>query len=141
MSNNLTNLLIIDGTKKGERFVIKYNGVSVALTAKSFKYLTKLAFSRTNSENSGWIHKTDIEPGYNQARYLYRLKTELKKSLGKDNIPEIENVRNGKYRLKIKPERIGFKLENLISHEDFEISSLFDKEHLLYLRKITKTVN
>src|SRR5690606_28787783 len=49
-------LVEIDGSQDRERYVIKINGLPVKLTGKSFKYFTKLAWSRRNAE-SGWLYK------------------------------------------------------------------------------------
>jgi helicase len=118
-------LVEIDGSQDRERYVIKINGLPVKLTGKSFKYFTKLAWSRRNAE-SGWLYKEDIETGFNQARYLYRMKNEITASLAAD-WSVVENNRLGYYRLDLDPERIQFNFENLMSHPDWEIRSLFER--------------
>lgn len=117
--------VVIDGSQDRERYVVKINGLPVKLTGKSFKYFTKLAWSRRNAE-SGWLYKEDIETGFNQARYLYRMKNEITASLAAD-WSVVENNRLGYYRLDLDPERIEFNFENLKSHPDWEIRSLFER--------------
>jgi replicative superfamily II helicase len=114
--------VIIDGTFERERYLVKINGFPVRLTGKSFKYFAKLAWSRVNRD-SGWIYKEDIEVGFNQARYLYRMKGELADGL---NIswPIIENNRLGYYRLNVDPSRIDINVENLKDHPDYEVRQL-----------------
>jgi hypothetical protein len=112
----------IDGAYERERYLVKINGFPVRLTGKSFKYFIKLAWSRLNRD-SGWIYKEDIEIGFNQARYLYRMKGEISNGL---NIkwPVIENNRLGYYRLNIDPAAISINAENLKNHPDYEVRSL-----------------
>ena len=112
----------IDGTYERERYLIKINGYPVRLTGKSFKYFTKLAWSRMNGE-SGWIYKDDIEIGFNQARYLYRMKGEINHGLNGD-WSMVENNRLGYYRLNADPNKIRLNLDNLKNHPDFEIRAL-----------------
>lgn len=112
----------IDGTYERERYLVKINGYPVRLTGKSFKYFTKLAWSRINGE-SGWIYKDDIEIGFNQARYLYRMKGEINHGLSGD-WSMIENNRLGYYRLNADPNKIRMNLDNLKNHPDFEIRAL-----------------
>jgi helicase len=112
----------IDGTYERERYLVKINGFPVRLTGKSFKYFTKLAWARFNQE-SGWIYKEDIEVGFNQARYLYRMKNEIASILDLP-WPVFENNRLGYYRLDIDPSRIHINLDNLRAHPDYELSSL-----------------
>ncbi|MDZ4724293.1 MAG: DEAD/DEAH box helicase [candidate division Zixibacteria bacterium] len=114
--------LEIDGSFEGERYLIKVNGVPVRLTGKSFKYLTKLAWSRVKGE-SGWIYKDDIEIGFNQARYLYRMKNEITGALHSD-WPVVENNRLGYYRLSLDPAKIQLNMGRLAEHPDYEIRGL-----------------
>jgi hypothetical protein len=113
----------IDGTLDRERFLVKVNGFSIRLTGKSFKYFTKLAWSRIRQE-SGWMYKEDIEVGFNQARYLYRMKNEINAGLN-SQWPVVENNRLGYYRLSVAPEKIRINVRNLRDHPDFEVRSLF----------------
>lgn len=112
----------IDGSFDHDRYLVKINGFPVRLTGKSFKYFTKLAWWR-RQQPAGWIYKDDIEIGFNQARYLYRMKNEINAEL-RANWPIIENNRLGYYRLDIDPQRIQINVENLKSHPDYEIRSL-----------------
>ena len=112
----------IDGSYERERYLVKINGFPVRLTGKSFKYFIKLAWSRLNGE-SGWLYKDDIEHGFNQARYLYRMKGEISQGLN-SNWPIFENNRLGYYRLNADPSKIKVNLDNLRNHPDFEVRSL-----------------
>jgi replicative superfamily II helicase len=112
----------IDGSMEGERYLVKIDGFPVRLTGKSFKYFVKLAWWRLNRD-AGWIYKEDIEIGFNQARYLYRMKNEISASL-KSPWPMLENNRLGYYRLNVEPGRIHFNLSNLQSHPDYELRSM-----------------
>ncbi|MBD3401475.1 DEAD/DEAH box helicase [candidate division GN15 bacterium] len=114
----------IDGSQERERFVVRINGCPVRLTGKSFKYFAKLAWSRRHAE-SGWMYKEDIEAGFNQARYLYRMKNEVNAGLGSD-WPVVENNRLGYYRLDVDPSKIRFNRRNLKDHPDWEVRSLFE---------------
>lgn len=117
-------LLEIDGASDKERYIIKVNGQPLRLTAKSFKYLAKLAWWRAhNPAASGWVYKEDIEVGYNQARYLYRMKNEITDALGFD-WPAVENNRLGYYRLNAEPEKVRINISNLQNHPDFEIRQM-----------------
>ena len=112
----------IDGTYERERYLVKINGFPVRLTGKSFKYFTKLAWSRLRGE-SGWIYKEDIERGFNQARYLYRMKGEIAQGLNAD-WPIFENNRLGYYRLNADPSKIKINIDNLKDHPDYELREL-----------------
>ena len=115
-------MIEIDGSFDRERYLVRINGFPVRLTGKSFKYFTKLAWSRLNMD-AGWIYKEDIEIGFNQARYLYRMKNEISASLNLDR-PLIENNRLGYYRLNIEPGKIKINRDNLSKHPDYEIRQL-----------------
>jgi hypothetical protein len=115
----------IDGAADRERYVVRINGHPVRLTGKSFKYFAKLAWSRRHAE-AGWMYKEDIEVGFNQARYLYRMKHEITSGLSLD-WPVVENNRLGYYRLDIAPEKIQFNAENLRNHPDWEVRQLFNE--------------
>jgi helicase len=113
------SLLELDGGYVGDRYLIRLDGLPIRLTGKSFKYLVKLACARLiNGE--GWIYKDDIEIGFNQARYLYRLRQEMA-SGGNRDWPIFENNRLGYYRLSLEPEKIRLNLDNLKSHPDYEL--------------------
>ena len=114
----------IDGTYEADRFLVRIDGFPVRLTGKSFKYLTKLAWSRVN-DTTGWMYKEDIEVGFNQARYLYRMKNEIAAGF-RSAWPVIENNRLGYYRLQIEPDKIRLNVDNLKTHPDYELRSLFE---------------
>jgi hypothetical protein len=114
--------LVIDGRPDGERFLILVDDQPVPLTGKSFKYLTKLAWAR--QQKDGWIFKDDLEIGFNQARYLYRMKQELSDALG-DAWEVVENNRLGSYRLAIDGQGLQFRSETLAQHPDWEVRQFF----------------
>lgn len=117
-------LLEIDGSTDKERYIIRINGQPLRLTAKSFKYLAKLAWWRANNPAaSGWVYKEDIEVGYNQARYLYRMKNEITDALGFDWLA-VENNRLGYYRLNADPEKVRINITNLQNHPDYELRQM-----------------
>ena len=95
----------------------------VPLTGKSFKYFAKLAWSRLNDRN-GWLYKEDIEIGFNQARYLYRMKNEISAAFD-SGWSIVENNRLGYYRLRVDPDKIRVNQESLRNHPDWEVRSLF----------------
>jgi len=112
----------IEGTPVRERYRIRIDGHAIDLTGKSFKYLVGLVWSRLTKDN-GWLYKEDLEQGFNQARYLYRLRQEI----GRDFIPEwplYENNRSGYYRLVADPKKIKVNLDALKSIPDFEIQRM-----------------
>jgi len=115
--------LEIDGSFDQERYLIKWNGVEVLLTGKSFKYLTKLAHRKKHGR-SGWIYKEDIEPGFNQAKYIYRMNNELRNILG-DDVPALKSNKLGYYQLGVDSDQISFNEENLKKYPDWEIRNLF----------------
>lgn len=115
-------MIEIDGSYEKERYLVKINGLPVRLTGKSFKYFIKLAWSRLNGE-SGWIYKEEIEHGFNQARYLYRMKGEINRGLNAE-WPIVENNRLGYYRLNADPSKIRINIDNLKNHPDYEVRAL-----------------
>jgi len=118
------SLIELDGGYEKERYLVKVDGFPVRLTGKSFKYLAKLAFSRL-IKRDGWVYKDDIEAGFNQARYLYRLKQELK--AGGVSSPLFENNRLGYYRLALEPSKIRLNISNFKNHYDFELRDMADQ--------------
>jgi len=113
----------IDGSYERERYLVRIDGFPVRLTGKSFKYLSKLVAARIGG-GDGWIYKDDIEIGFNQARYLYRLKQEMKRGGIAWSI--FENNRLGYYRLELEASKIKINLENLKDHPDFELRQIAD---------------
>jgi len=112
----------IDGTPVRERFLVRINNRPISLTGKSFKYLVRLVWSRLTKDN-GWLYKEDIEKGFNQARYLYRLRQEI----GRDFLPDwplYENNRSGYYRLAVGRDRLRVNVEALKEFPDCEIQQM-----------------
>jgi len=117
-------LVELDGTYEKERYLVRIDGFPVRLTGKSFMYLSKLAFARL-TDGDGWVYKDDIEVGFNQARYLYRLRQEMKS--GGFSWPIFENNRLGYYRLDIDSEKIRLNLDNLRNHPDYQLRKAVDE--------------
>ncbi|MFQ5498636.1 MAG: DEAD/DEAH box helicase [Candidatus Zixiibacteriota bacterium] len=115
----------IDGRMERERFLVRINDFPIRLTGKSFMYFTKLAWSR-QCRDSGWVFKEDIEIGFNQARYLYRMKNEVNAATS-GSWSVFENNRLGYYRLSVDPSRIHFNREMLREHPDYEVRRLFEE--------------
>jgi helicase len=114
--------LEVDGACQADRYLVRINGFPVRLTGKSFKYLVKLAWSRLHRD-SGWMYKEEIEAGFNQARYLYRMKQEIAGAVPvMGNL--VQNNRLGYYRLNIEPSQISINHDRLHEHEDYEIRQL-----------------
>ena len=112
--------LEIDGMLDGERFLVKIDGVAALLTGKSFKYLVRLAAARlTRSE--GWLYKDDLEVGFNQARYLYRLRQEIDFAVPGCFWDVYENNRLGSYRLAVDPGAVEINVSALSASDDFEV--------------------
>ncbi len=114
--------LVIDGTPVKDRFLVMVNGKRLSLPAKSFKYLVKLACAAFESQD-GWVHKSDLEPGENQTRYLHRLKKQIAAGLPADQ-SLIENNRLGCYRLTIPKDRIRMNRPALAKNPDKEIQDM-----------------
>lgn len=116
------------------RFVCRYQNKEVLVERRCFEYLVKLAVAR-QSRPDGWIRKEEIEPGVNQARYIYRLKMEFRRQ---GALLEIENIVKsgrphkgrlkqsdmGRYRLGIAPHEIRIQWGQLIHYDDAAISGL-----------------
>lgn len=106
--------LIIDGTPKDStascRFLIWINGEKIWLTCKAFSYLAKLAVARRIGE--GWLHKTEIEPGENHGRYMYRMKKET------GNLIEVQTNWHGSYMIDVDPRCIFFNHKAMADFPD-----------------------
>ena len=74
------------------------------------------------SGSDGWIDKEDIEPGLNQARYIGRLKTQLRE-VGFDI--KIENNKTGKYRLVVKD--ISLNFSQISKHPDYGVRQIVEQ--------------
>ncbi len=118
--------LDVDGAFQDDRYLVRINGFPVRLTGKSFKYLVKLAWSRLHRD-SGWVYKEEIEAGFNQARYLYRMKQEIAGAVPFGG-SLVQNNRLGYYRLNVEPSRITINREQLREHDDFEIRQLISEQ-------------
>jgi len=126
--------LELDGSYQGERYLFKVDGFPFHLTGKSFKYLVKLAYARL-ANPEGWAYKDDIEVGFNQARYLYRMKQEMTASGGGTGSWQIfENNRLGYYRLDLEPSRVRLNIDKLKSHPDYELRHIAEE---LSLKKVS----
>ena len=125
---NSVDSIYIDGSFVGQRYLVKINDKEVLFTPKSFKYFITLAFHLKNGNGrAGWVKLEDLEQGYNQAKYIYRMKGEMKEAIG-GSAPSIENNRMGNYRLAVEnPEVITFNAEILKEDEDLDIRKFFIK--------------
>jgi len=118
--------IVVDGSNQGEKYLVHINDLPVPLTRKSFMYFTRLAWFR--QQENGWTWKEDLEQGFNQARYLYRMKNEIWGALGEKDWPVIENNRPGYYRLDAPPGVISFNIDLLKQHDHYQVRELFNKE-------------
>ncbi len=105
----------LDGEEAKNRFLAKVHGTDVFLPAKLFYYLFCLAKGRFTAPE-GWISIYAFEKKEGQGRFVFRLKKELEKVLGRRF--EIENNRRKQYRLPVAPEAIGFNFERLSRFPD-----------------------
>jgi helicase len=117
--------LVIDGSGIKDKFLVLVNEKRVNLPAKSFKYLVKLTWALFKNEG-GWIHKSDFEPGENQARYLHRLKNQIKPSLNPGQAL-FENNRLGSYRLTMPKQSIKLNKDALFKNLDAEIKNMAEE--------------
>ncbi len=114
--------LKLRGLLTGERVKIFFNEAEIDLTPKSFNYLYKLGAARF-LKPEGWMSKEEIEPGFNQAKNIYRVKQELKRfATGLED--RIENNKSGFYRLNLKPEQIKIDVESMEAYSDLELAEL-----------------
>ena len=114
--------LKLRGLLTGERVRIFFNESEIELTPKSFNYLYKLGVARF-LKPEGWMSKEEIEPGFNQAKNIYRVKQELKRfATGLEDM--IENNKSGFYRLKLRPEQIKIDVASMESYSDYELAEL-----------------
>lgn len=107
---------------RGNRVVISFADTDIDVTPKSFNYLFKLAAGRLLSDE-GWLDKEEIEPGFNQAKNIYRVKQELKRyGTGLERF--IENNKSGRYRLNLSPTQIQVDYGSMESCSDLELAEL-----------------
>jgi helicase len=117
--------ICIEGRPVKNRYSVIINNQSLTLPAKSFMLLTKLAVALVNNPD-GWVHKDQLESGFNQSRYISRLKKELLPYLP-EGYNLIENNRLGGYRLNLTKENLKVEWGNLEKVEDEEVRSLSQK--------------
>ena len=130
--NEPVNSIVIDGTEKVVRMttggggptvrsLVLINGKERWLQGCPFRYLARLAKARLNGSD-GWIDKEDIEPGLNQARYIGRLKIQLRE-VGFDL--KIENNKAGKYRLAVSD--ISLNFSQISKHPDYGVRQIVEQ--------------
>jgi hypothetical protein len=114
--------LLIPGIERGSRVLIHYGDREIDISPKSFNYLFKLAIERLRSPE-GWLDKEEIEPGFNQAKNIYRVKQELKRF--KTGLEQcIENNKGGRYRINLDPSRIRVDCQSMLNFPDLELVEL-----------------
>ncbi len=115
-------MLRLRGSLRGDRVPIRYAEEEIDLTPKSFSYLFKLSAWRLLRPD-GWVDKDEIEPGFNQAKNIYRVKQELKRfATGLEKL--IENNKSGSYRINLQPEQIRIDYDSMESFCDMELLNL-----------------
>ena len=115
-------MLRLRGSLQGDRVPIRYADEEIDLTPKSFSYLFKLSAWRLLRPD-GWVNKDEIEPGFNQAKNIYRVKQELKRfATGLEKL--IENDKSGSYRINLQPEQIRIDYDSMESFCDMELLNL-----------------
>ncbi len=120
--------LFFDGEEEKNRFRAVIHGQSVYLPGKLFFYLFALAKARFTGRD-GWVSVYDFEKGEGQGRFVFRLKKEHERALGRKF--EIENNRRKMYRLPLAPEAIGFDFNRLEASPDSRI-----REQIKELREV-----
>lgn len=116
--------LEIEGTLKGQRFLIRVNGVDVWLPPKSFKYIATLAVASFYPPD-GWISRFAFEAGDNSYKYLHRMKREVLAPLDNLEWPVYQtDKKRGRVRLAIDERLIEIRYENLAKNDDQEVRKL-----------------
>lgn len=114
--------LKVSGRERGNRILLQFDSCEIDVSPKSFNYLFKLAAARLTSRE-GWLSKEEIEPGFNQAKNIYRIKQELRSfSTGLERC--IENNKSGHYRINLQPEQILIDFESMSGYSDLELAEL-----------------
>jgi replicative superfamily II helicase len=114
--------LRLRGLMRGDRVFLNYNETEIDVTPKSFNYLFKLTAARLLNRD-GWLSKEEMEPGFNQAKNIYRVKQELKRfATGLED--RIENNKSGFYRLNLLPGQIRIDFDSMKSFSDMELAEL-----------------
>ncbi len=114
--------LKVSGRERGSRILLHFNSTEIDVSPKSFNYLFKLAAARLLS-HEGWLSKEEIEPGFNQAKNIYRVKQELRGfETGLERF--IENNKSGHYRINLLPDQILIDFETMTTFSDLELVEL-----------------
>jgi helicase len=114
--------LRLRGLLRGDRVYFNFKNKEIDITAKSYNYLFKLTAARLLNPD-GWLAKDEIEPGFNQAKNIYRVKQELKRfATGLEQ--RIENNGAGYYRINLSPEQIKIDFDSMKSFCDLELAEL-----------------
>lgn len=112
--------------QKNPKLLVRMAGIEIYLTHKSFEVLSILARARKSGINDGWVHCEELQPGLNQARYLWRMKSELR-AAGLDI--QIENDRAFHYRLGHDPDSFGIAYANLIDYPDARVRGFAESQY------------
>jgi len=114
--------LRLRGLMRGDRVYFNFKNTEIDITPKSYNYLYKLTVARF-LKPEGWLSKDDIEPGFNQAKNIYRVKQELKRfATGLEQ--RIENNGSGFYRINLSLEQIKIDFDSMKSFCDLELAEL-----------------
>ncbi|MFH2056003.1 MAG: DEAD/DEAH box helicase [bacterium] len=114
--------LKVTGRERGSRVLLQFDSTEIDVSPKSFNYLFKLAAARLMSQE-GWLSKEEIEPGFNQAKNIYRVKQELKSfETGLERF--IENNKSGHYRINLLPDQILIDFDTMSACTDLELAAL-----------------
>jgi helicase len=114
--------LRLRGLIRGDRVYFSFNNTELDVTPKSYNYLYKLTVARLLNRD-GWVSKEEIEPGFNQAKNIYRVKQELKRfATGLEQ--RIENNGSGFYRINLTPEQIRIDFDTMKAFCDLELAEL-----------------
>ncbi len=114
--------LRLRGLMRGDRVYFNFSNREIDITPKSYNYLFKLTVARLLNPE-GWLSKDEIEPGFNQAKNIYRVKQELKRfATGLES--RIENNGSGFYRINLSPEQIKIDFDSMKAFCDLELAEL-----------------
>ena len=115
------------------RFCLLF-GRPALFTPVSFRLLFQLAWARWLSTvlpmaapAGGAVHKSDLDPAGNAARYIHRLRGELNDALGDDHATAIvlpESDGRGYYNLGIEGRVIMFDFDRLRRYDDATVRSI-----------------
>ncbi|TFH65257.1 MAG: DEAD/DEAH box helicase [Candidatus Zixiibacteriota bacterium] len=114
--------LRLRGLMRGDRVYFNFKNTEIDITPKSYNYLYKLTVARF-LKPEGWLSKDEIEPGFNQAKNIYRVKQELKRfATGLEQ--RIENNGSGFYRINLSLEQIKIDFDSMKAFCDLELAEL-----------------